>query len=82
MFVHSFCYVVTELFDLLANVSEESVARPAPDHHDRIYGHFVEIHCHGAPGSNRVGTEVAFLDTKRIPSNGFRCCVDRADDIF
>ena len=41
MFVRSFCNVVAEGFDLLANVFEEGIARPAPDHHDRVDGHFV-----------------------------------------
>ena len=49
IFVHSFCDVVAERFDLLANIFEEDVARPAPDHHYCEDGHLVEVHCHGAP---------------------------------
>ena len=82
MFVHSFCYVVAERFDLLANVFEEGVTRPAPDHHYCENGYLVEVHCHGTPRSNRVSAKISFLDAEGFPSDGFCCCVDGVDDLF
>lgn len=55
---------MAELFDLLADISEESVARPATYHHDAKGGDIVECHGHGTPRSDRVGPEVSLFDTE------------------
>ena len=76
VFIHAPTDVVTELVYLLSDVSEESIARPATNHHDPESGQIVECHSHCTSGSDGMGTEVPFGDAEVIPSDGFSCSID------
>ena len=50
--------IVAELGDLFADVSEESVARPAAEEHDGVDGDAIEVHRHCRGGSNGMEANV------------------------
>lgn len=50
--------IVAELFDLFANITEESITGPVTDEHDCVNGDFIQVHDHCGPRSDGVGANV------------------------
>ena len=62
VFDHAGGHVVTELLDLLANVSQKGVAGPSPQHHNSVNWDLPQVHGHRGPGADRVSSNLSFLD--------------------
>ena len=47
-----------EILDLAADVAQEGVTGPPANEHDGVDWDTSQIHCHGCPGSDGVGSDV------------------------
>jgi hypothetical protein len=59
---HFLCYVLAELYDLFADVSQECIAWQTSNEHDGEDGTFSQVHCHGRTRSNQVRSNSVFGD--------------------
>jgi len=74
--------IVTELFYLFSNVAEESVARPAADHHHDEDRAFAQVHGHGGARADGVTADLLGLDSDEVLAGGVHCAAECSDEFF